>query len=363
MVNHSPKVSIIVPVYNREKTIGPCVESILNSEFTDFEVLLIDDGSTDATRRACEGLASVDHRIKLFRKPNEGVSAARNVGLTNARGEWVTFADSDDAVTPSHLNVMALEHDEAIDLVMTGHTDGRFVGNKLVTNVSPCSSQEVVAAPNAAAYLFNDFKPFENHVFPIWNKFFKRSILSEHSICFDTTLSLGEDQVFLCDYLQHARGIIHFKNKSYVNVSWPNLSHLGQKLRTPSDYLHNQRKNYAALCNVVKAGGQTEQYAVNYGIDRPITRILYNYTKIGNRHLVPGADLLRFTKQEIIPFLRTIDVTRCRAVNPNVRIIYGMLMKGHPKLAITYCRAYNLALQFYGLGRRIVWKIKRILFR
>lgn len=110
-------------------------------------------------------------------------------------------------------------------------------------------------------------------------------------------------------------------------------------------------------------GGRTEQYAVNYGIDRPITRILYNYTKVKNRCLLSSSGLLQFSKREITPYLRSIDVTRCRAVNLNVRIIYGMLMKDLPRLAIAYCWVYNLVLPFYNIGSRIIRKLQRILFR
>lgn len=364
MTNYNPKVSIIVPVYNREKTIGPCIDSILSSIFTDFEVLLIDDGSTDTTRNVCEEFASRDSRIKFFYKPNEGVSVARNIGLSHAKGEWITFVDSDDAIIPSHLNVMECKYDETIDMIMTGHTRGKIVYGKLKIKDLQDSSQDVETSPNAAAYLFNDFMPFKNPVYPIWNKFFKRKILLEHRIYFDTTMSLGEDQVFLCDYLLHAKGIVYYKNKSYVNIVWSNLSHLGQKLRTPSDYLHNQRKNYKALCSIIPVGeGKTEEYAVNYGIDRPITRILYNYTRIKNRHLLSNSELLQFTKDEIIPYFKSIDVTRYKVKNFNVRFIYGMLMHGTPNLAIAYCRAYNLVFPFYNLGYRIIRKVKRILFR
>lgn len=250
MTNHRPRVSVIVPVYDRARTITPCIESILSSEFDDFEVLLIDDGSTDSTKSVCERLASRDSRIKFYSKPNEGVSAARNVGVSNARGERVTFVDSDGSVLPCHLNVMECEYEKDIDLIMTECTYGRIGDGKLVTMPSP-SVPDAATAADAAVYLFNDFKPFQNSVFPVWNKFFRRNILVDNNILFDTTMSLGEDQVFLCDYLQFAKGIVHYKSESYVNVEWPNLSHFGGKLRTPSDYLHNQRKTYSALCKVV----------------------------------------------------------------------------------------------------------------
>lgn len=356
-------VSVIVPVYNRENTIIPCVESILKSEFLDFEILLIDDGSTDSTRVKCEQMTVRDKRIKFVHKRNEGVSVARNTGLAMARGEWITFVDSDDAILPCHLNVLRHKHSDSIDLIMTGHSSGKIVNGEVkTTTVGVGISQDVVTVSNAAAYLFNDFEPFKNPVYPIWNKFFKRQILDEHRIRFDSTMSLGEDQVFLCDYLQNARGLVYYKMKSYVNLSWPNLMHLGLKLRTPSDYLYNQKKNYQALCHIIRnGGGKTEQYAVNYGIDRPITRILYNYTKVENRNLLSLKELEAFTKSEIIPYLKTINTERYKPVDLNVRWISYLLLHVSANIAIQYCRIYNLFHPLYSFAYRVVRKFKRIL--
>ena len=251
----NPVVSVIVPVYNRDKTIKSSVESILKSEYRNFEILLIDDGSTDGTHEACQKLAACDTRVRFVHKENEGVSVARNIGLSMAQGDWITFVDSDDAILSCHLNVMSQEYSDSIDLIMTGHTSGNMIDGELVVSKDCKECHDVIKAPNAAAYLFNDFKPFKNPVFPIWNKFFRRKILVNNKIKFDSTMSLGEDQVFLCDYLQYAKGLVHYGQKTYVNLAWPNLIHLGSKLRTPSDYLFNQKKNYQALCSIVQYGG------------------------------------------------------------------------------------------------------------
>lgn len=91
-------ISIIIPVYNAEKTLSRCVNSILNQTFQDWELLLIDDGSTDRSGELCDEYASKDQRIKVFHKTNGGVSSARNIGLDYAKGEWITFIDSDDYI-------------------------------------------------------------------------------------------------------------------------------------------------------------------------------------------------------------------------------------------------------------------------
>ncbi|MGN0202626.1 MAG: glycosyltransferase family 2 protein, partial [Candidatus Cryptobacteroides sp.] len=112
-----PKISVIVPVYNAESTIRRCVDSILAQTFTDFECLLIDDGSKDRSGEICDEYAAKDSRVRVFHKENGGVSSARNVGLDNAKGEWVTFVDSDDWIDSYYLSSFEIE--EEIDFSCT----------------------------------------------------------------------------------------------------------------------------------------------------------------------------------------------------------------------------------------------------
>lgn len=91
-----PQISIIVPVYNAGRFLDKCVTSILSQSFSDFELLLVDDGSKDDSGVLCDLYAQKDARVKVFHKENGGVSSARNLGLDNAKGEWIAFVDSDD---------------------------------------------------------------------------------------------------------------------------------------------------------------------------------------------------------------------------------------------------------------------------
>lgn len=102
-------ISIIVPVYNRKNTLERCVASILNQSYTDFELLLIDDGSTDGSAKLCDQLTRRDSRIKVLHQKTSGPSAARNRGLKSAKGEYVTFVDSDDTIAPTMLEVLLNE--------------------------------------------------------------------------------------------------------------------------------------------------------------------------------------------------------------------------------------------------------------
>lgn len=102
----SPEVSIIIPVYNTEQYLPHCIDSLLSQAFTDFELLLIDDGSKDCSGQICDEYAAKDSRVRVFHKENGGVSSARNLGLRNAQGEWIIFIDSDDWISESMLHDM-----------------------------------------------------------------------------------------------------------------------------------------------------------------------------------------------------------------------------------------------------------------
>ena len=112
------KISVIVPVYNTEKYLNRCVDSILAQTFTDFELLLIDDGSTDGSGSICDEYAAKDSRVKVFHKENGGVSRARNLGIANAKGEYLSFIDSDDYIRPEmYAKLVAVINEYGVDLV------------------------------------------------------------------------------------------------------------------------------------------------------------------------------------------------------------------------------------------------------
>ena len=120
-----PAVSIIVPVYNAERTVGRCIESILNQEYRDFELLLVNDGSTDASGSLCDGYAAKDSRIRVIHKKNAGVSAARNTALDLAQGTYLQFLDSDDWLTPDATSSLVRAAEETgCDLIVANFYRG-----------------------------------------------------------------------------------------------------------------------------------------------------------------------------------------------------------------------------------------------
>ena len=117
-MNTTPKISVIVPVYNTEKYLHHCIDSILSQTFIDFELLLIDDGSKDSSGTICDEYAAKDNRVRVFHKENGGTSSARNMGLDNARGEYITFVDSDDWIdTTMYESMYSLAIEKKVDAV------------------------------------------------------------------------------------------------------------------------------------------------------------------------------------------------------------------------------------------------------
>jgi glycosyltransferase involved in cell wall biosynthesis len=188
----SPLISVIVPVYNAEITLRQCVDSILCQGYRDFELLLIDDGSKDSSPAICDEYASKDNRVKAFHKENAGVSAARNKGLENASGEWITFIDSDDYISEDYFRGVEGCKQQ---LLITGFRDE--VGGNVSDNVKMVSA--IYQSPEDVS-LFIRTQVSSNMVLRgPWGKFYRREIIGNQ--VFNTQMKLGEDTCFVFDYL------------------------------------------------------------------------------------------------------------------------------------------------------------------
>lgn len=194
-------ISVIVPVYNAEKYLHRCVDSILAQTYSDFELLLIDDGSKDSSGEICDEYAQKDTRVRVFHKENGGVSSARNLGLDNARGEWVTFVDSDDWID-SHFLEMFSAQISNVDIIFGGinATDGStWKLHDGICNVK-CFLEEYIETPIVRAP---------------WGLLLKTDILKRYNITFDPLIRYGEDVVFNLEYLQHCSQIKTIAYRGY----------------------------------------------------------------------------------------------------------------------------------------------------
>lgn len=216
----APKISVIVPVYKVEKYLPECIESVLAQTFTDFELILVDDGSPDNSGAICDAYAARDPRIRVFHKQNGGVSSARNLGLDNAKGEWIAFVDSDDWICPFCLEILyrkALEKNPDIVLADYWKDQGR---------IQISTEQRLPPAPNDITGVMRGF--FEKKLVGVsYAKLFRKKLLEDAGIRFPENVRFAEDFVFCAEAFcaaeswEHcARPVYHYRGQGYATSNY-----------------------------------------------------------------------------------------------------------------------------------------------
>ena len=196
-----PMVSIIVPIYNAENYLRRCVDSILNQEYTDFELLLVNDGSTDASGDICEEYGDQDPRVIVIQKENTGVSDSRNRALDRARGKYLQFLDSDDWITPDATRLFVRAAEEyGCDMVISDFY--RVVGERLSPK-GDIEEEGVLTREEFAAHMMEN--PADFYYGVLWNKLYRRDIVEEHNLRMDTDINWCEDFMFNLEYIRYAK--------------------------------------------------------------------------------------------------------------------------------------------------------------
>lgn len=211
-----PILSIIVPVYNAQEQLGRCIESIIKQDFTDFELLLMDDGSKDFSGEICDAYAAKDARIRVVHKENSGVSDTRNMAISMATGEFLQFVDSDDWITPDASGRMVRAAIETgSDMVITDFY--RVVGERLSIKGN-IPEDGVLTREEFAAHMMNN--PADFYYGVLWNKLFRRSIIEEHALRMNPEISWCEDFMFNLEYLRHVEKVyaLHVPTYYYVKT-------------------------------------------------------------------------------------------------------------------------------------------------
>jgi glycosyltransferase involved in cell wall biosynthesis len=189
------RISIIVPVYNAEDYLFRCLDSILDQSLTSYEVILVDDGSTDSSPLICDRYSATDPRFRTIHKPNGGVSSARNAGISLAKGEYLMFVDSDDSLLPDALELM-LDGIAGEDIVIGGYT--AFVSGIVSKHVHPKQTRSYRGS-DISSFFENNIRHNCEMLDAPWAKLFKRKTVGELRFCED--LSYAEDKLFVFTFL------------------------------------------------------------------------------------------------------------------------------------------------------------------
>lgn len=210
-----PKVSIIVPIYNMEKYLEKCINSIINQTLKDIEIILVNDGSNDRSGNIADEFAKLDPRIKVIHKENEGQGIARNIGIDVSKGEYIGFVDSDDWID---INM----YEELYSAAKNNFADISVCGRKLYDKYGKIESQISInnevfenVYQNITDYCINNL--FYPHTVVVYNKIYKRDIININNIRFNSVDKIGsEDALFNYQILFHVNKIIS-TDKTYYN--------------------------------------------------------------------------------------------------------------------------------------------------
>lgn len=199
-------VSIIVPVYNTEKFLNRCIESLINQTYKNIEIILVNDGSTDNSGEICDKYAKQDSRVKVFHKANEGVSVARNYGISKSNGDWIQFVDSDD-----YLDSVAIE--ELLNCIAENAVNTCIYSMAFEKNGS-CSFLQV----EDGCFLVEEVlkSPYINSICSPCNKFYNAKIIKSNNVEFEKGIKFGEDFIFNSKYFQFVNKVV-VKDKAYYH--------------------------------------------------------------------------------------------------------------------------------------------------
>lgn len=253
------KLSIVIPVYNVESYLNDCIKSILNQSFKDFEMILVDDGSTDSSGIICDRFKDKDKRIRVVHKVNEGVSKARNTGLDIAQGEYVEFVDSDDLILNiMSENILKISGEIQDELVIFGYRRAQ-IGNHDFVLVKPCDVVQRISKEDfIRTYLCQYFGEIINMPF---NKRYKLDVIKKYQIRFDEQIYMGEDLVFNLDYLEHCEYITLLPDCLYTY----NIRSGSACNKFDPDYLHTQLVLIKKIKDFYKRNGM--EYIKNEGLN------------------------------------------------------------------------------------------------
>ena len=324
------KVSIIIPCYNSEAYLGACMDSVLAQTMEDFEAILIDDGSGDGTLAVAQAYAGRDARVRVLAQENRGVAAARNLGLEHARGEWITFVDSDDLLPPDALQTMLSGAGENVDMVVCPHET--FDENGPLETVIPQTrwmDRRGEAQRRAAALRLIEGDCVLNIM---CCKLHRRALIEREGLRLQAGVKIAEDALFNLEAVLCGRAI------AYVNrVAYRYRMHGASAMHAQAaGEMERHRLWLLAMRDMLLRRGQMETYFAAY-VDSAALR-LYKDGGV--------AGVIRRFDADVLPLLPLDDLDEGR-LTPSARVLWRLCRSG------AYPRVYPLIYPVQVLRRKL----------
>ncbi len=208
-MNRVNKVSVIIPIYNSEKYLVECFDSILNQSYKNLEIILVNDGSIDNSLAISKSYVEKDNRFFLYNNENHGVSYSRNFGLDKSTGDYIIFVDSDDTIERDFILDLVEEQNKSnVDVVACGFKlqyANKMIENKLISGVY--DSDEIIKN------LFYNYNSIEGYSV---NKLFHKDIIEKNNLRFDDSIKIWEDKLFVVQYLRCTKRVAIIESTGYL---------------------------------------------------------------------------------------------------------------------------------------------------
>lgn len=340
-------VSIIVPIYNRENTLRYCLDSIINLRYKNFEIILIDDGSTDGSAVLCKNFCKFHPEAQYYYKKNGGVSSARNWGIEKAQGKWITFIDSDDAVRPEHLDIISWETDCDKDWLIESFCSIHDKDIRNSKNLAPLDKSREVSSTPAIDY-FTQLPQTGIYLFSVCGKFFKREICRQKQILFREGINLGEDQIFILDYLRYIKSMVFYPGMhTYIQID-RFIVGKGQRLTSKvlplKEYYNAIYQNYEAFRALdCLAQNMNVPYAVNNLVRGIITLSLINYCRQKHSCLLQKGELITYIRDSVAPLFTSVLPYKeyIKRQEYYIYAIYSLIVSKRYRIALAMCYTYS----------------------
>lgn len=264
--------SIIIPIFNCKLYLNRCIDSILNQNYDDFEVILINDGSTDGSEKICEAYKKKDRRVTFITKANTGVSDSRNIGLKEARGKYILFLDSDDYVDQGYLEainniITAFQKVELINYGFYSEVDGEC--NKTISSDVINCDERYMQSVDEIRKFFVDM--WDAHMlYNIWNKVYLKEIIDKYEIRFPE-YNWGEDVQFNREYLMHINNMYNSSSAFYHYVRERNGA-VTKKYK--ADFFEIRKKEFFEFNDYFEKWGISKDIYYEFSCRRFIERVL-----------------------------------------------------------------------------------------
>lgn len=261
-------MSIVIPFYNSEKYIERCLKSLIDLKRTDIEFIFVNDGSTDNSCAICEKYAELDNRVKIIKQRNAGVGAARNTGIDNSSGKYITFVDADDWVLPQYGEVIEEISILDCDIICFDYMYWRSVEDNEVYR------RRLSIGNNRIEELLDNLLDGGSN--NVWSNIYRREIIIEHDIKFPKDISIGEDYFFNILYFSECSSVIYINKTIYCyDISNQSSAMHNLSLKHIDDYI----KVFDAALQMCNKKEISFQYDYQYYLDQ-VFYILFNSSKI-----------------------------------------------------------------------------------